>query len=130
MVPPRERLAVDCSVAVKWKILTEPYAAEAREIFLDWQQGTVEVCAPGVIQAEVTSALLGAYRHGRVTEAEATDAIRELLALPFVFYETTAAIALRAFAVARQQNQGAFDCIYVALAEQEGVEFWTGDLRL
>jgi predicted nucleic acid-binding protein len=130
MAPQRQRLAVDCSLGVKWKIPTEPYAVEAREVYLDWQHGAIEVCAPVIIQAELTSAFLRAFRKGRVTEAEATDAIRELLALPFGFYQATAVIGLRAFALARQHNQGAFDCIYLTIAEQEGIELWTGDLRL
>jgi hypothetical protein len=41
-----ERLVVDCSVVVKWKITTEDYAAKAEELLLDWQTQRVEVCAP------------------------------------------------------------------------------------
>jgi hypothetical protein len=30
-----DRLAVDCSLAVKWKITAEDYAAQAEELLLD-----------------------------------------------------------------------------------------------
>jgi hypothetical protein len=36
----------------------------------------------------------------------------------------------RAFIIAQRFQQRAYDCLYVALAEQQGVEFWTGDRRL
>jgi predicted nucleic acid-binding protein len=125
-----ERLALDCSVAVKWRLAAEPQAAEAGELLLDWQQGAIEVAAPSHLTSEVTSTFLRAYRRGRVTEAEAIDSIRYLLALPFVLHETTAALNVKAFEIATRHNQHAFDCIYVALAEREGIELWTGDQRL
>ncbi|MCH8294411.1 type II toxin-antitoxin system VapC family toxin [Candidatus Poribacteria bacterium] len=124
-----ERLVVDCSVIVKWKITTEDYADEAEELLLDWQNRAVELCAPNLLQSEVMSAFLRAHRRGRVSEAEAKNAIRDLLALPFLLFDA-ASIATRAFEIAQQHNQRAYDCIYVALAEREGVELWTGDRRL
>src|SRR5947209_15660206 len=130
MASARERLAVDSSVVLKWRMPSEPQAAEAHELLLDWQHPAIEVCAPGLLQAEITSAFLRALRRGRISEADAIDGVRQLLGLPFQFHETTALQGIRALAIARQYNQGAFDCTYVALAEQEAVEFWTGDQRL
>src|SRR5262245_47573559 len=106
-----ERLVLDCSVAVKWRPTGEPQAAEAGELLLDWQQGAVEVVAPGHLTLEVTSTFLRAFRPGRLIETEAVDSIRHLLALPFVLHVATAPIAVRAFEIARQHNQQAFDCI-------------------
>ncbi|MGH7965762.1 MAG: type II toxin-antitoxin system VapC family toxin [Candidatus Binatia bacterium] len=124
-----ERLVVDCSVVVKWKIPAEDYAAEAEGLLLDWQQQAVDLCAPNLLQSEVISAFLHAYRRGRVSEDEAKIAVQDLLALPFLLYDV-APIAVRAFTMSRQYNQRSYDCIYVALAEREGVEVWTGDRRL
>ena len=82
-----ERLVEDCRLVVKWKITTEDYAGQAEELLLDWQTRRVEVCAPILLQAEVMSAFLRAHRRGRVSRTEAEDAIRDLLALPFVLFD-------------------------------------------
>jgi predicted nucleic acid-binding protein len=36
----------------------------------------------------------------------------------------------RAFETAHGNDQRIYDCFYVALAEREGVNFWTSDLRI
>src|SRR5262249_42648554 len=74
-------------------------------------------------------AFLRASRRGRLTTDEAREAIRDLLALPFVLCDVTT-LAARAFSIAHQHQQRAYDCLYVALAEPGGVELWTGDERL
>ena len=84
---------------------------------------------PNHFLSEVISAFLRAARRGRLTTDEAREAIRDLLALPFVLCDVTA-LADRAFTIAHQHQQRAYDCLYVALAEREGSELWTGDERL
>jgi predicted nucleic acid-binding protein len=113
-----ERLVVDCSIVVKWKITAEDYAAEAEECLLDWQKQAVEICAPNLLQSEVMSAFLRAHRRGRVTDAVARAAIQDLLALPFLLFEV-APLVMAAFEIAQQHNQRSYDCIYVALAVRE-----------
>jgi predicted nucleic acid-binding protein len=123
------RVVVDCSVVVKWKILTEDHAAAAEALLGDWEQQGVDVLVPNHFPSEVLSAFLRAARRGRLTMDEAREAVRDLLALPFVLCEVTA-LADRAFTIAHQRQQRAYDCLYVALAEREGSELWTGDERL
>ena len=82
MADTRGRIVVNCSVIVKWKIPTEDHAAAAEELFLDWNHQAMDACAPNHMQSEVLSAFLRAHRRGRITEAEAREAIRDLLALP------------------------------------------------
>jgi predicted nucleic acid-binding protein len=60
---------------------------------------------------------------------EAEDAIRDLLALPLVLFDV-GPILVRAFEIAQMHNQRSYDCIYIAVAEWEGRELWTGDQRL
>ncbi len=124
-----ERLTVDCSIVVKWKITAEDHADAAEELLLDWQQQAVELCAPTLLQAEIMSAFLRAHRRGRVSAEEAKEAIGDLLTLPFRLLDI-ASVATRAFEIAQQHNERSYDCIYVALAEREGLELWTGDQRL
>jgi len=122
-------LVVDASVVVKWKITTEDYAREAEDLLLDWRYHRVQLLAPHLLPAEVMSAFLRAHRRGRVSEDEAKEAMQDLLALPFVLFDV-APLAIRALALAQQHNQRSYDCFYVALAERESVELWTGDQRL
>jgi predicted nucleic acid-binding protein len=124
-----ERLTIDCSVVVKWKIIAEDHADAAEDLLLDWQQQAIELCAPTLLQAEIMSAFLRAHRRGRVSAEEAKEAFRDLLALPFQLLDI-APVAMRAFEIAQQHNQRPYDCIYVALAERESIELWTGDQRL
>ena len=123
------RLVVDCSVVVKWHIPTEDHAAVAAALFGDWEDHVVDVWVPNHLPSEVISAFLRASRRGRLTTDEAREAVRDLLALPFVLCDVTA-LADRAFTIAHQRQQRAYDCLYVALAEREGSELWTGDERL
>ena len=81
-----ERLLVDCSVVVKWKIPAEDHAAVAEELFQDWEHGAVDVGAPFLLQAEVMSAILRAHRRNRMSADEAREANRDLLALPFTLF--------------------------------------------
>ena len=123
------RLVVDCSVAVKWKIPTEEHAIAAEALFGDWEHQVVDVLVPNHFPSEVISAFLRAARRGRLTTAEAREAIRDLLALPYVLCDVTA-LAERAFTIAHRHQQRAYDCLYVALADRDGLELWTGDERL
>ena len=123
------RLVVDCSVVGKWHIPTEDHAAAADALLGDWEHQVVDVLVPNHFPSEVISAFLRAARRSRLTTDEAREAIRDLLALPFVLCDVTA-LADRAFTIAHQRQQRAYDCLYVALAEQDGSELWTGDERL
>jgi predicted nucleic acid-binding protein len=125
MVEALTRLVVDCSVAVKWKIPTEDHAAAAEALFGDWEHQVVDVSVPNHFPSEVVSAFLWASRRGHMTMDEAREAIRDLLALPFVLCDVTA-LADRAFTIAYQHQQRAYDCLHVALAERDGLELWTG----
>lgn len=126
--PPK--LLVDCSVVVKWKFASEPQAAEAEEMLLDWQAGEVELRAPDQLRVEVLAAFLKGFRQRRLSKDEARDAIREVLVFPLTYYKTTRPVVLRAFDIAAQHNLRPYDCTYVALAERKRVGFWTGDVRL
>jgi predicted nucleic acid-binding protein len=127
------RLLADCSVVMKWKLTSEPHASQARELLLDWKYPAVEVCVPDQLLTELANALLGAFRKPppRLTPVEAREALQGFLDMPFTIYKSTGkGTLIRAFEIAQQYNQRAYDCVYVALAERKHIEFWTGDERL
>lgn len=53
MAQTSERMMVDCSVVVKWRITAEDHADRAEELFFDWQEQAVEICAPNLLQSEI-----------------------------------------------------------------------------
>jgi predicted nucleic acid-binding protein len=124
-----EALVIDCSVLVKWELPSESHAAKAMMLFDDWQAGAVRVNAPDLLPSEIGSAFLRAVRRGRLTEEQARASVQGLLAFPFVLH-ASAPLVRHAFEIAHRHGQRIYDCFYVALAEREGVSFWTGDERL
>ncbi|MEZ8219976.1 putative nucleic acid-binding protein, contains PIN domain [Candidatus Fervidibacteria bacterium JGI MDM2 JNZ-1-D12] len=125
----RTECVTDCSIVVKWELPSEPFEAEAMELFRDWQVGAVRVIVPTILLAEIGSAFLRAARRGRLPFTNALQSVLNLIALPFTLVDI-APLTERAFNIAHQYQQGFFDCLYVALAEARGAEFWTGDQRL
>jgi predicted nucleic acid-binding protein len=129
VTPVVEDLVVDCSVLVKWELTSEDHSGKAMALFQDWQAGRVALHAPDLLPSEIGSAFLRAVRRGRLTVAQALQSVQGLLKFPFVLHASSP-LVLRAFDIAHGQNQRIYDCFYVALAEREGTEFWTGDERL
>jgi len=114
---------------VKWVLADEEYCAQAWEMALDWAAGAVQLAAPDLLPSELGSAFLRAARTGRVTDDEAHANITDLLRVP-VTSVTSAETVHRAYEIARAHNQRIYDCFYVALAERQRAELWTGDQRL
>jgi predicted nucleic acid-binding protein len=130
MVGPTERLLIDSGILVKWQLTSEEYASEAQELLEDWRHRVTKVCVPIHVFTEVMSAFLKAQRRGRLSEQEALDGVNILLGFPVTFYKVTGRIITRALQIATQENQRGYDCVYVALAERKGMDFWTADERL
>jgi predicted nucleic acid-binding protein len=131
MVSPRTvvPVVIDCSILIKWELQDEDYTDEALELLQDWRAGVVEFHAPDLLPSEIGSAFLRALRRGRVTAGQARASIQGLLAVAYSLWSSELLLE-RAFEIAEQHNQRIYDCFYVALAEQAGIEFWTGDERL
>jgi predicted nucleic acid-binding protein len=121
-------VVVDCSVIAKWELPSEEYTPEAMELFRDWGAGTVAVHSPDLLLSEIGSVFLRSVRRGRITEAEARVSIRNLLNLNYVLHDSRLLVP-HAFEIAYQLNQRIYDCFYVAMAEREGMNFWTSDER-
>jgi predicted nucleic acid-binding protein len=122
-------LVVDCSVVVKWELPAEEYTSEAMELFQDWQAGAVVVHSPDLLPSEIGSVFLRALRRDRVTDEEARASIQNLLSLDYILHDSRPLVP-SAFEIAHRHNQRIYDCFYVALAERDGISFWTSDERL
>ena len=72
-------VVVDTSVACKWALL-EPYRPEARTLLVRWEQQRVIRLAPSLFLSEINTPILKLRRLGLMTAADATRAIRDIVA--------------------------------------------------
>ena len=115
---------VDASIATKW-FVGQIYSDIAERV----QKSRRPLLAPQLLIAEVTDALRKHVRVGEITMDQATVALQ---ALPSYFSEIVdmQALAAHALEIARRIEHSAYDCFYVALAEDRAVKLVTADMRL
>ena len=122
------KYVLDSSVGFKW-LVTEPLSDKAELLRQDYQNGIHELVSPDVFPVEVTHALTRAERQGRITPVEGaklyidlmTSLPRLLRYLPFL---------PRAYEISSQMRVGVYDCLYVAVAEQEKCDLLTADGKM
>ena len=115
-------LVIDASVAVKW-VIEEAGTKEALAL------RSRALAAPDLLIAECANILWKKVRRNELSEREAlfaggllARADIELMAMrPYLEAAVRIAVAL---------DHPAYDCIYVALAEAEGLQFVTSDMSL
>jgi predicted nucleic acid-binding protein len=125
------KVVLDASVAMALILEQNPYTREAEEKMEFWQDERVQVVAPSLWIYEITSALHKLVKFEQLPFEEAHELLQDLLALGVQLIHPTEALASAAFFWAERLEQAAaYDAVYLALAEQEGADFWTGDRRL
>jgi predicted nucleic acid-binding protein len=87
------------------------------------------VTAPDLVYGEVANALLRYVRAGRLTGADADEAMRLILEVPLRVVSLRS-LALDALMLAREIGLSAYDATYVLLAEATGATLVTADRRL
>ena len=122
------RRVVDSSVGVKW-FIPEIDSAKALQLLDDFQKGILELLAPDVFLIEAVHAITRAERQRRITQVQGAQALTDLLNQQpqLVSYIP---LLPRAYAISSQVRIGVYDCLYVALAEQEQCDFVTADTKL
>ena len=115
---------VDASVAVKW-FVEEPGSSAACAFLA---RGEILV-APDLLLIEASNTAWKKVKRREMTEEQGAGMIR---ALPFYFDRLvhTDVLIIRAYALAHRLDHPVYDCLYLALAEQESVELITDDHRL
>src|SRR5438128_7440708 len=122
------RYVLDSSVAFKW-VVPEADSAKAQGLRQDYQNSVHQLVASDIFPFEIAHALTRAERQGRITTGEAlvlwltvmADAPALVPALP---------LTQRAIEISSQLRVGVYDCLYVALAEQEACQLVTADSKL
>jgi predicted nucleic acid-binding protein len=119
---------LDSSVGFKW-VVPEIHSDKALRLRDDFRNGLVELLAPDVFPVEIGHALTRAERQGRIPIGAAVTLLADVLSTPPTFHPSLP-LLLRACKISSPIRVGIYDCLYVALAEQEKCEFITADDKL
>lgn len=116
-------IVVDASVVIS-SLMPEPESAVARTVI------AAETClAPDLIINECANAVWKAVKVGRVLRPEAEAALRIFPNLGVVL-SSSRDLSARALEIAFALDHAAYDCFYIALAEQRDLTMVTQDARL
>jgi len=122
------KYVLDASVAAYW-VLRNPLQAKALKLRAEYQQNIHELIAPSHFPGEIASALTKAERQKLIPVGNARRLIQDILNTPPVFYAIDS-FFYRAVEISSQTRTGFYDCLYVALAEQQNCELVTADDKL
>ena len=122
------RMVLDSAVALKW-VLPEIDSDKADHLRDDFRNGVHELLAPGVFPVEVAHALTRSERRGIIAVGQATILFADIMNTSPQLH-TYWPLLNRAIAMSSVGRVGVYDCLYVALAEQEGCDLVTADARL
>lgn len=118
-------VVVDASVVLKWQLDDEDLVSEATALRDDFYvRGVVRPIAPHLMIFEVTNGIATAVRRRRIAPELALQALENLLAWGVEIKEVG---ALKVLDASLRYGLAAYDAAYLALAEAEGCDLWTGD---
>jgi predicted nucleic acid-binding protein len=122
------KYVLDASVALKW-VLPEPDSPQAIALRDAYTNQVHQLHAPDIFSVEIAYALAKVYHRGLLTQAEATQSLADILRVSPTLHPAAPLLA-RAFELATAQRVSLYDCVYVALAEQQQCQLVTADQRL
>ena len=122
------RYVLDASVALCW-VIPRPLSPKALRMRDDYQKSIHELIAPAHFPGEIASALTKAERQKQIPVGDARNLIVEVLSTPPILYPLDP-LFYRAVEISSQTRTGFYDCLYVALAEQENCALVTADNKL
>lgn len=119
---------IDASVALKWQLDDEEHVQQAVTLRNDFiKKGEPSLYAPSLWTYEIINGLVVAIRRGRITESDAKKSLEYIRALGIKEKKPE---PLQIYTLAQKHGISAYDAAYLALAESERAEFWTGDREL
>jgi predicted nucleic acid-binding protein len=117
-------IVVDANVAIKW-VVEQTNFERAREIV----ERKIELIAPGMFVAEVTSTLWRYVRLKQITADQARAGLASILG-QISSIERDANLAAAALGIGLELNYAPYDCFYLVLAMRRGAPLVTADRRL
>lgn len=122
------KYVLDSSVALKWAI-PEPDTAKALQLRTDYRNGIHELIAPDFFPVEAAHALTRAERQRRIPQGAGWGLWQKITSdCPTLL--SWHPLMPQAFDLSSKMRIGVYDCVYVALAEQEQCRVVTADQRL
>lgn len=122
------KYVLDSSVALKWA-LTERDSAKADGLRNDYHNGIHDLFGPDFFPIEIAHALTRAERQRRITRGAGWGFWQNIMAdRPRLLPSNP--LMPRGFELSSNMRIGVYDCLYIALAEQEQCRVVTADQRL
>jgi predicted nucleic acid-binding protein len=120
---------LDASVALKWQFEDEEATGTSMALLEDFVVGKIDLISLTLFDYEIVNAINVAINRKRMEETIGYRAINDI---------TSMGIELRSFndlieptfRMARKYGLSPYDCAYIALAEKEKCDFFTGDKKL
>ena len=122
------KYVLDASVAVKC-VLPEKDSPKAVRLLNDYRKALHELIAPDTFPVEVAHALTRAERQKIIQPPQGAKRFAALMRVRPVLQPYLPLLA-SAFAMSSSMRIGVYDCLYVALAQQENCELVTADEKL
>lgn len=124
-----DKVCIDASLALKW-VLPETYTDRAQKLLRDWITKGYTLIAPTLFIYEVTSALRNKVYRQIITKEEGFSALNQIRRGRIELIISPNLVE-RAWAISEDlELPTAHDAFYLALAKEEGCEFWTADKNL
>lgn len=122
------RYVLDASVGLCW-VMPRPLSFKALQLRDDYRKSIHELIAPAHFPGEIASAATKAERQKIIPVGDARRLIADVLNTPPILFSLDP-LFYRAVEISSQTRTGFYDCLYVALAEQENCELVTADDKL
>jgi predicted nucleic acid-binding protein len=126
-----KQVVLDASVAIKWAVpmAREPLTDEALHLLTRYVRGEIDFIVPDVFWAEIANVLWKGARQGRWSRDQAESVAAEMISREFMTVSSRALMPA-ALRIALVHDRSVYDCLYVALAEENGMQMITADERL
>ena len=122
------KYVLDASVALAW-VIPRPFTQKALSFRDDYRSAVHELIAPSTFPAEIASGLTKSERQKLIKVGDSLHFLADVLqTLPVL--QAYDPLLFRATEISSKTRSGLHDCLYVALAEQEGCELVTVDDKL
>jgi predicted nucleic acid-binding protein len=122
-------VCIDANIAVAW-FFDEEYSNNAAALWRQWRGRGIQMLIPALFNAEVTSAIRRRVYLKQILPEEGEEAFSIYLDIPVRVIDGQH-VYRRAWELAKEHNQPCTcDMQYLAVAELEDCELWTGDRRL
>ena len=123
------QVCVDASLVLTL-LLPEERSEHVEELWTQWRREQTVLFGPPLLYAEVPSVLRQAVFHRRLSSQAGDAAFQDFCGLGITI-STRTDLHFLAWQLAKVHNRPrAYDTMYLAAAQAEGCDLWTGDRRL